>query len=50
MASIITLEIVADDIKFITNLGKGSIDFASINDFEAHSGNGILVMQISNTG
>ncbi len=44
MASLITLEIVADKIKFITILGSGAIDYAEIGDFEAHSGNGFLVV------
>ena len=40
MNSMLTLEINGDDMIFISNLGKGSIDIAEIRDFEALSGDG----------
>lgn len=42
MPSLITLEIDAKEVRFISNVGNGTIDFANISNFEAHSGNGQL--------
>lgn len=42
MATMITLEMNADNITWTTILGAGSIDYVKINDFEALSNNGIM--------
>jgi hypothetical protein len=47
---LLTLELDASDIKFITNVGKGDIDFIDVKSFEANSNDGSLLMQITNTG
>lgn len=61
----LTLEISADNIQYITNLsvfsiflnlifltkrGLGEIDYATITNFEAFSNNGKLNMMVTNTG
>ncbi|KRX06003.1 hypothetical protein PPERSA_01081 [Pseudocohnilembus persalinus] len=50
MATMITLEMNADNITWTTILGAGSIDYVKINDFEALSNNGIMKIQITNVG
>ena len=49
-ASMITVELNADSLKFITTVSKGVIDFAEITNFEALTLNGVLVVQITNVG
>lgn len=49
-SSMITLEITADNLKFITNVAKGVIDSCVIDNFEALSYDGLLVCQATNTG
>lgn len=49
-STLITIEIAADDIRFITNLGKAEIDYAIIEGFEALSYDGELFCQITNIG
>ena len=44
MPTLLTLEIDAKEVRFITNLGKGELDYANITDFESHSGNGVLLV------
>ena len=46
----LSLEIDSDDIKFIVNVSKGKIIFWEINNFEAMSNNGILLLKIKNIG
>lgn len=48
--TLITLEIVADDIKFVTNVSKGKIDYVKIANFEAKSNNGLMLLQVTNIG
>jgi|SaaInlStandDraft_6_1057023.scaffolds.fasta_scaffold02991_5 hypothetical protein len=48
--SVITLELNADNMKFITNVGMGEIVRAGVEDFEALSKNGLLAIVIQNTG
>ncbi|CAD8111745.1 unnamed protein product [Paramecium primaurelia] len=51
MSTMITLEINTTGlISYVVNLGKGKIDLAEIQDFEAKSGNGLLYAQITNVG
>ncbi|CAK63826.1 unnamed protein product (macronuclear) [Paramecium tetraurelia] len=51
MQTMITLEITTTGlISYVVNLGKGKIDLAEIQDFEAKSGNGLLYAQITNVG
>jgi len=49
-ATLITLEISADSLKFITNIANGVIDYCSIDSFEALSYDGLLICQATNTG
>ncbi|EAR82880.2 male gamete fusion factor (macronuclear) [Tetrahymena thermophila SB210] len=49
-STLITIEIDAAQIKFVTNLGIGCISQCSINNFESHSGNGKLVALVQNQG
>jgi hypothetical protein len=48
--SLINLEINADDIKYVTNVSTGQIDYLNINTFESLSNDGYLEMQITNSG
>lgn len=48
--SLITLEIIADDIKFVINVSQGIIDYVKIQTFEAKSNDGLLEAQITNSG
>jgi hypothetical protein len=48
--TLITLELIADDIKFIINISTGLIDFAMIDTFESLSNDGLLTTQITNSG
>lgn len=48
--SLITLEIAADDLRYVVNLSKGKIDFIKIENFENASTQGLLNFQITNTG
>ena len=48
--TMLSLEIDSDDIKFIVNVSKGKIIFWEINNFEAMSNNGILLLKIKNIG
>lgn len=50
MPTLVTLEIDADAVRFIVNVGQGRIDVAQVKGFEAHSANGLLLIQITNTG
>jgi len=49
-SSIVRLEIVADDIRFIQAVSPGVFDVAYIETFEAMSREGVLNVQIRNTG
>jgi hypothetical protein len=49
-STMITIEIAADDIRFITNLGKAEIDYAVVEGFEALSYDGDLICQVTNVG
>ena len=49
-SSLITLSLNADDLRFITTVSKGAIDFAEINNFEASTLDGTLLCQVSNIG
>ena len=46
----ITLEINADDVEFIENIGIGTIDMVICNNFEANSGDGVASVLVSNIG
>lgn len=48
--SMVTLELNADSLKFITTVSKGVIDIVSITNFEAITLDGNLLVQISNIG
>ena len=48
--TMLSLEIDSDDIKFMVNVSKGKIIFWEINNFEAMSNNGILLLKIKNIG
>ncbi|KAM3130865.1 hypothetical protein pb186bvf_017054 [Paramecium bursaria] len=51
MNTLITLELNGSyKLSFITQLSKGTIDFAEINNFESQSGNGTIYAQITNIG
>lgn len=49
-ASVITLEMAADNVRFITNNAPGEIDMAEVRDFEALSSEGLLVVRFTNVG
>lgn len=49
-ASVVTLEMAADDVRFITNNAPGEIDMAEVDDFEALSSDGRLVVRFTNVG
>jgi hypothetical protein len=42
MPTLLTLEIDAASIRFVSNIGNGTIDIAEVRNFESHSGSGIL--------
>ena len=46
----ITLEVYADDIRFITNRSPGQIVYARVAGFEALSGDGVVSVAVINTG
>lgn len=48
--SVVTLEVYADDIRFITNRSPGRIAYARIAGFEALSGDGVVSVAVINTG
>lgn len=48
--SLISLEISADNIKYIVNISNGEIDYIKIEIFENNSNNGLITLQITNTG
>jgi len=48
--TLITLELVADDIKFVTNVSKGLIDFVKVETFESSSNDGSMQIQVTNSG
>lgn len=44
MPTLLQLEIASDEkIQFISNIGKGEIDYANVSNFESMSGDGLLV-------
>eukprot|EP00357_Protocruzia_adherens_P012134 CAMPEP_0114973030 /NCGR_PEP_ID=MMETSP0216-20121206/728_1 /TAXON_ID=223996 /ORGANISM="Protocruzia adherens, Strain Boccale" /LENGTH=447 /DNA_ID=CAMNT_0002333477 /DNA_START=433 /DNA_END=1776 /DNA_ORIENTATION=+ len=49
-SSLVTIEISADNLKYITTESPGEIVSARIEDFEAQSGEGNLKLQVKNTG
>jgi len=49
-SSLVTLEMNADKLRFVTNLSQGEIDYAEINTFEALSYDGFLECQVTNVG
>jgi len=49
-ASVITLEMAADNVRFVTNNAPGEIDEAEVKDFEALSSDGLLVVVFTNVG
>ena len=48
--SLITLEMSADRLVFITSVSTGKIDYAYINSFESQSWDGLLSVQVTSTG
>jgi Male gamete fusion factor len=48
--SMISIELNADSLKFITNLSKGIIDLAQMTNFQALTLNGNLLVQVTNVG
>ena len=48
--TLLSLEINADDIKYVINVSDGEITLVICNDFEAMSNNGIMYVTISNIG
>jgi len=48
--TLLTLEISADDIKFVINVSPGSIDYLFISNFEATTNNGLMKLLVTNTG
>jgi hypothetical protein len=48
--TLITLEIVADNIRYVTNVSVGKIDYMIISNFESISNDGLMETQITNTG
>lgn len=50
MGTVITLEINADSFQFTTNLGNAKIRNVSLQNFEAHSTNGVMAIEIENIG
>ena len=48
--TLITIELKADDIKYVVNVSKGQIDSVIIGNFEAMSNNGIMQVMITNIG
>lgn len=48
--TLITLELNADDVKFIINVSEGAIDYVKVDTFESMSNNGVMIIQITNTG
>lgn len=49
-ASLLTLEMAADAVRFVTNNAPGEIDHAQVDDFEALSGEGRLTVRFTNVG
>lgn len=49
-SSLITLTMQADNLKLITTVSKGVIDYAEINNFEAATLDGTLAAQVTNVG
>lgn len=44
MPTIVQLELATDQrIQFLSNIGKGEIDYANISNFESLSGDGLLI-------
>lgn len=50
LSTVVTLELNADSIKFIENLGMAVIDSLNVKDFEANSGGGFINITILNIG
>ena len=48
--SLISLEISADDLKYVINISSGLIDFLKVNNFESNSYDGLMIFQVTNTG
>lgn len=48
--SLITLEISADELKYVVNISQAKIDFVKIEMFENNSKNGIMQLQLTNIG
>lgn len=48
--SLITLEIAADELKYVVNISQAKIDFVIIEAFENNSKNGLLQLQLTNIG
>ena len=48
--TLITIELKADEIKYVVNVSKGQIDSVIIGNFEAMSNNGIMQVMITNIG
>ncbi|KAL3681912.1 hypothetical protein R1sor_024868 [Riccia sorocarpa] len=50
MTSVITVEMAADNIRFLTNRSPGKIQKAEVKSFEALSRNGVLTVELRNIG
>ena len=48
-SSVVTLSIVADELNFVTNAGRATIAYASLDDFAAIHESGILRVSVNNT-
>jgi Male gamete fusion factor len=49
-ASVVTLEVAADNIRYITSVSPGRILEAYVDEFEAQSRNGLLRVHVTNVG
>eukprot|EP00033_Pygsuia_biforma_P003888 GCRY01004257.1.p1 GENE.GCRY01004257.1~~GCRY01004257.1.p1 ORF type:complete len:967 (+),score=239.56 GCRY01004257.1:70-2970(+) len=48
--SLITLEMVADNLQFVLNVAPGAIIYANISNFESSSDDGEMYVMVTNTG
>jgi len=48
--TLITLELIADNIKFVTNISTGTLDYFKIDTFQSSTADGVIQIQVTNTG
>jgi hypothetical protein len=48
--TLITLELIADGIKFVSNVSTGTLDYFRIDTFQSSTVDGVMQIQVTNTG